>query len=728
MMPIRQFFLVVHTVIVPAACTAALLLPAAGADAAGFDRAPLGWGLDWRLRGLFAEKSALVNPSFVAAEEFSSVRLLVASYPGDTTVYDLAGSVPLGTWNTAGLDMLLFGWSPPDAVAAADNSNMDWACVLSLPYAFDFWNIISLGAALTFPFECHPPDPWTTGCGADAGISCAFLHSAFWGNHRFGAAAHNLSVPDLGIYGEYRRAVRLSVSSDFLDRRIETYGDFLFPLASGNSVCSSTADAMARGGKYGLKLLVEPLPQARVTLGAGFGSSGCEYLSCIVSADFPVLYHDHDLTMGYQVLLEPSTGSYAQTVYGAMEFGRRRLSADVLQRRALKLFEQGKWAEAYMGLGNFMAVFPYFHDNPEMRFMMGICAERLFLPRFAEYEYSAVTDQYPRTRAAAKSQEKLVELACQASDTTRLTAEYEKLVKNYADADLIADADYRIGQMYMQQGDFRRALDRFDRIAPSHPLYPFALYSSGIAFNGLSQYDNALQRFNACALHTVTTVKDELITDMACLMLACFYYERPAATDSALAKCMAVLDAVPRYSQVYPYALLIKSWTACRVGRYDQCASFAGELARIGTALGHSATAEAHLLMAYSLLQQEKYGESLEWMGKKYRRNAPAPLIDSSILVDNKTIDTLSAIVEQQSSEIRMLAYSKGHERSEQKIAEAVMLLERYATAIKEHRDLVDQFHMERAFLLDQKELEENTNYVEAKALMLRGRRGNGDD
>jgi len=338
------------------------------------------------------------------------------------------------------------------------------------------------------------------------------------------------------------------------------------------------------------------------------------------------------------------------------------------------------------------------------------------------YEYSAVIGQYSQNEAAARCRQRGIAIACRNGDTVQARRDYESLVSAGKDS-LARCADYSIGEFFCRQNEMDSAFAHFNLIPPQHPFFPFAQYSCAIASYNMGRKDSAADYFEKCALYQAGDNQQELISDMACLMLSCIYYEQNTPGDSGLAKSISALSAVPRYSACYPYALLIRCWIACKAGKWSDCITYSDELIRVGTRKAHPSLPEAFLLSGYGRLMVRDFEGALEVLEKKYHETIlPIPL-DSSILDGNSTVDALSTMVERNDSEIRTIAFSKGRQRSEQKAAELIRLLVMYDNAVENHRLLVDQYEFRKKFLLPRKEVDENIRYVIAKAAMFRNRK-----
>ena len=684
---------------------------------------PGDYALIWRTRGLFAEFSPFVNPSLMAAERYSSLRLMASSFRSDSTGYEIAAAFPLGAWNTVGAQWLINDWktvgeddrSLPQQTAAPDTAkNAVRARQAGLAYCFDLLNITAVGVTVNLAYENRLSQGWEYGAGIDAGVSGTVLRSQRIGQVRIGAGLSNILQPDLGPYGRYPFNARFSLLAEFWERRIRGYGDVVFKDVAGRG--NEIRQTGGRNWRTDMKLSVEAVPQTRFAAGMGFTSSAFDYWSLAASFDMPVLTGDRDLTIGYQFHKEPGYETYGQSVFGRIEFGQERASLRVMVAQAMNFYNEGKWADAYFAFGHLIAVFPYYGRAAEVRYMMGECAERMHLPRFAEYEYSAVTAQYGQSPAAGRSQLRLVALACKAGDTVMAAREYAELKRCCAGDGRMEDADYVTGQMYMNMERWDDALSCFERIGAGHPRYPFAQYSAGVALWRLERADESLERFRNCALHKDATAESELIADRACLMLAAYWFDRAAESDSALAKSVAVLAPVHPASPLYPYALLLRSWAACKAGKWSECAGLSAELLRIHERERHPALAEAFLLNGYSLLMQKKYGAAADLLERRYRNYATAAPADSSLHGEALAVDTLSELVEEQSSAVRTLAFSKGRQRTEKKVAGYVRLLDAYGTAVTDHKRTMEDVRLQRSLLLPAEETAQQIGYVAAKA------------
>jgi len=677
---------------------------------------PIDLSLSCRSRGAFVDGSPLVNPSYASRERFGSVQAMISSFQADSVMYEFSGTVPLSMWHTAGAGWIVYSrkHSGISGYFQPGTDTTDRTRSIFVNYSFDPWNIVSVGTNIDMAFEKRPGRNWKSGLGIDFGFSLPVMHSAAYGNHRIGLTLNNILESGFDFYGNYSKDCGLSLSSGFLDEKLSFHV---------NCIRTDVFNRTETGAwRTDLKLSGEVLPQTHLSINTGFNPSSCEYLCATVLIDLPVLGHDRNLSMGYAFLKQLGSVPFAQTVYAKTEFGRERIDFKKLHADAISLYNEGKWAEAYFALGNVAAVFPYCQQSADIRFSMGDCAEHMYLPRFAMYEYSAVIGQYSQNEAAARCRQRGIAIACRNGDTVQARRDYESLVSAGKDS-LARCADYSIGEFFCRQNEMDSAFAHFNLIPPQHPFFPFAQYSCAIASYNMGRKDSAADYFEKCALYQAGDNQQELISDMACLMLSCIYYEQNTPGDSGLAKSISALSAVPRYSACYPYALLIRCWIACKAGKWSDCITYSDELIRVGTRKAHPSLPEAFLLSGYGRLMVRDFEGALEVLEKKYHETIlPIPL-DSSILDGNSTVDALSTMVERNDSEIRTIAFSKGRQRSEQKAAELIRLLVMYDNAVENHRLLVDQYEFRKKFLLPRKEVDENIRYVIAKAAMFRNRK-----
>jgi tetratricopeptide (TPR) repeat protein len=618
------------------------LLLASGAFAAGL---PGEYLVTQRWRALNNPYSPLSNPANIAEENYLSVRAAVAPVlQGAFTLSEFGVNYPISLYQTASFTMLMesagavyeddfdenTGKLVPNTQRPLSNSNF----VFSFGYAWHVWQRIIVGANLNFAYQTNFGFP-LKGAGLDVGAAYRLYKHPVLGEHIVGIATQNLIAPTMGISwvpdfestAEYSRNLRLTGYSKFWENRIENYLEFdlkdFFAKAENFQATGPSLEDFAKSVEWELNWRIGywAMRMFKAYLILGFDENVLGHWGLALGAQMPSFNRGRDLAFYYQynIMTEENSDATSHSLYIKADFGRHReeqqarqvarmasLNPNELYNRGRKLYAEGKYWEAFFIFSRLMVEFPDFFRNDWVSLFRSDCQEQLDMRERAVENYSKVKEAYPNGEVVPYADLGLMRIHYRNNDFPQATSQFVELNKPGVPDSLRYHGTYIMGQIYLQNGELRKALQAFTIIPDSHPDYIFAQHAAAITHAVLgSDIKDVIDALENVMSSTPKTKQAQEMVNRSYLFMGFIFYE-----ENALSKAVVALRQVPPTSYYAEDALLGQGWTALKARQWNDCIS-------VGRTLQNSTQhavlrAEGLLLQSYGYLLQKDYPKALE--------------------------------------------------------------------------------------------------------------------
>jgi tetratricopeptide (TPR) repeat protein len=610
------------------------LFLASGAFAAGL---PGEYLVTQRWRALNNPYSSLSNPANIAEENYLSLRAAVAPVlQGAFTLSEIGVNYPISLYHTASFTMLIEGAGAvyedafdentgklvPDTKSPLSNSNF----MFSLGYAWHAWQRLIVGANINFAYQTNFGNP-LMGTGVDLGATYRVYKDPVLGEHIVGLATQNLVAPSMGTAlfdfsstAGYARDLRLTGYSKFWENRIENYieidlKDFLADDA--NWVGNPSAiewDVNWRIGYWAMRMF-------KAYLLVGFDGEGLGYWGLALGAQMPSFNRGRDLAFYYQynMMTEENSDATSHSLYMKADFGRHReeeyarrvarmasLNPNELYNRGRKLYSEGKYWEAFFVFSRLMVEFPDFFRNDWVSLFRSDCQEQLDMRERAIDNYTKVKEAYPSGEVVPYADLGLMRIYYRNNDFPQATSQFVELNKPGVPDSLRFHGTYIMGQIYLQNGELRKALQAFSIIPDSHPDYIFAQHAMAVTHAVLgSDIKDVIAALENVINTTPKTKQAQEMVNRSYLFMGFIFYE-----ENALSKAVTALRQVPANSYYTEDALLGQAWTALKARQWNDCINVGKTLQN--TTQHDVLRAEGLLLQSYGYMLQKEYPRSLE--------------------------------------------------------------------------------------------------------------------
>ncbi|MCL2220515.1 MAG: tetratricopeptide repeat protein [Chitinispirillia bacterium] len=597
-----------------------------------------------RWRALNNPYSSLSNPANIAEENYLSVRAAVAPIlQGAFTLSEIGVNMPLSLYQTAAFTMLIEGAGSvfedipdpntgklvPDMSNALSNANL----IFSFGYALHVWQSLIIGANLNFAYQTNFGEP-LMGTGVDLGANYRLLKHPILGEHIVGLATQNLIaptmgtsfVPDFNSTAEYARNLRLSGYSKFWENRIENYLEFdlkdFFAKAENfqgdvqNFSKSLEWELNWRVGYWAMRMF-------KAYLIFGFDENILGHWGIALGAQMPSFNQGRDLSVFYQynVMTEEASDATSHSFYVKADFGRHReenlarkigrmasLNPNELYNRGRKLYAEGRFWDAFFVFSQLMVQFPDFFKNDWVALFRADCQEQLDMRDQATMNYHNVKKIYPSGEVVPFADLGLMRIHYRNRNFPEATNQFVELNKPNVPDSLRHHGSYIMGQIFLQNGELRKAVHAFSVIPDDHPDYIFAQHATAVshAILGSDMKDVITALENAMATTPKTKDQQEMV-NRSYLFMGLIFYE-----ENALSKAVVALRQVPATSYYAEDALLGQGWTALKARQWNDCIAIGQQLTRTSTK--PVLRAEGMLITAYGHLLQKDYVRAMEML------------------------------------------------------------------------------------------------------------------
>ncbi|MBN1130307.1 MAG: hypothetical protein JXA71_15045 [Chitinispirillaceae bacterium] len=562
-----------------------------------------------RWRELASNYSPLSNPAFLTQENYLTARLTSSTILQEFFHLDAGVTLPIGLFQSLGLSLAMEGpnrineWINGDSTGRSLSAQTQH---ITLSYAINPWNGLSLGVNLNL-LQQSAFGEQRMGGGADLGVSYRLLKNPIVGNHLLGLAVQNpltlrLSSIPIDIYS---RNIRLTLYSTYLEKMIESNFDYC--LKDGET-------------EYSGRLGVAIIQMFRLYALMGYSTNGFGHWGAGVTVNMPSIYQGRDLLAGYQIMQVSTDKVLSNTFYVRAEFGSHReevfartdkldVAPNAIYLKALQLYKEGKYWEAYFLFSQILNEYPDFFNNDWVLFYSGSCQEKMDFRTISLLTHSALELEYPFSNAMIPARLSTMRIHYRNGDFSNVEKIFQQLQEKTVADSIKYSADYIMGQALMERKETDRAIEVLMRVHPSHADYLFAQHSIAVAQFTQEKYDEAMLSLQNCVTERPKEQNKKEVVNRSYLLLGYLFFENPLNEEKPLSKTVAMLREIPPQSVYYDEATLALGWTAIKAQQFADCIKHGEALRSSKNPLFHF---EGALISAYGYMNQQKNTEAKE--------------------------------------------------------------------------------------------------------------------
>lgn len=561
------------------------------------------------------------NPALMMEYLYSSIRGVISLSSDEAAkLWEAGVVVPVGIYHTAGFSVIgenghevqNFSLEDPDYVVSAKNSNY----LFTLSYATNPWRRINVGLNLNLAYQGNFGDSPSLRFGADLGFTCRlFLHPVL-GFHVAGLTFQNLIAPKLTNEDKMPFSTKAYYHAAMLNDRIEVDIEFdMTDLFTSRETFIDEKkflewDFFLQGGFW-----ILPFVAVKGFTNVGH-SNKFDFWGAAVELNVPQVNGGRDLSFLYQYREEIKNELQGtHSLYFRADVGRSReeirnrriarvvnLNSSELYNKAMKLYYKGDFWNAYFIYQRILTEFPDFHKNDLVTHFAGSCLEELDMREEAKKMYQSVKQEYALSSIVAHSDLGLMRVHYRQGDYDSVYNQYIELNRQGVSDSIRAHGNYIMGETGIRQGEYEKALQYFDQVPDTHPVYVFAQHSAATALALMDTEDmnGIISRLDNCVSATATGKTQKEIVNRSLVLLGYVYYE-----ENSLSKAVSALRMVPPESYYYEDALLGSGWTAIKARQWRDCINAGAALA--GKTQRFVIQAEAALLQAYGYMLEKNF-------------------------------------------------------------------------------------------------------------------------
>jgi len=587
-----------------------------------------------RWRELSSTYAPLLNPAFMTEENYTTLRgAFTVTMQGAFRLWEVGAVIPLGLYQSIGVTWLgddggqveqkpysSMGQLLSDAQGVI-TSNTSSHLVAS--YALNIWRRLSVGGNLIFVYQSDFGSP-VMGVGLDLGASYRLLQHAQFGNHIVGLFLQDLlapsmgssPVPQFGNAGEYARDLKLSWYSTYFDRQLENdidfdIKDFLASAEEFKDPNSGTFDP--KKVEWGISHRIGIWMFRFLNCYAQFGwnqrildywgiAAGVKVPAIKQGRDIAVLYQFNQLTQGdaantHTWYIRTTLGHHRNELY-ASDF--LEASPNDLYNKALHLYYQGKYWDAFFVFGRILSQYPTFFKNDWVNYYMSSCQEMMDMRNPAVVNYQDVIVRYPKSDAIPYADLGMMRVFYREGQNDKVTEQFGKL-NNIAVKDSIRyHANYLMGETAMRTGSYPMAIQCFSVIPETNGDYLYAQHSMAVAYILRNEPDLAIKIVEKMVDRDPKNKEEEEIINRSLMVIGYLFYEQRQS-----AKAVVALRKIPAGSYYHEDALLGLGWTAAQNKQWGDLLTSGQQLQTVSQKV--PLQCEGALLEGYAQINQKNY-------------------------------------------------------------------------------------------------------------------------
>lgn len=678
-------------------------------------------------RDALAKYSPLTNAAFLSNAEYTGVQLSQAFTVENT--YQLTEGVFVFPYlrHTFALSYEGEGAGKLDATTPVESQGTidiisngrlsDRSNSFLLSYALNLWKGLNIGINSHFVFNDIFGKKMKA-YGGDIGISYSISKDSTRGNHTFGISTQNILLKG---DTRYAGAAVLSYIGELFKKHLDLE---LYVIAK--DIVSHTDDFISDNEK---KLEFD------VSFKAGtwlfnflkiYGQIGNEYAGGSAGIHSPALNKGRDLTLMYQFLFPFRTDFPSHSIFMRSEFGdSRKTKMDKkitdkmnvipydLYNKAMKLFSEGQYWDAYFIFSRIVVEYPKFVKNDFVSLYSSICIERLDIRETAVSQYQRSMIKYPKSKIHPFANMGIMNIYYRQNNHNGVDEMFRLLSGPHTIDSLRYHAHYLKGETLIKEKKYKEAINLLDKIPETHQDYIYARHSMAVCAAIEDNYQTALGYLKECLGPEASTNAENETVNRTYLLIGYLLYE-----ENELANAVAALKLIPKESYYYEDALLGIGWVALRSRKWDDC-TIAGR-SLIDVATSEVIKAEGELLLGYvGMIKKDYHGAAKILNEASIRLNTLTLPSESEFEYEVEKYNILRDDYERFGNRVEELATGK-QEAEAIEIKDSMHIDQKeFVREIAEKQNLFDNWNRQNFFARNYEKVREDVDYAFARVLKI---------
>ncbi len=713
-----------------------------------------------RWRHVYSQYSGITNPAFINEENYMSLRFLFASTLETFYTHEAGFTLPIGLYDAAGVSWIMNGTdsyqATNDTGGLTGKNVVDKGNFIALTYANNVWKGLTVGGNLNLIMQSVPEDAGGAnnntknatrlGFGVDVGLTYKVLRHQLLGNHILGLATNNIVNIITGDTDEkYAAALRISLLSDFWERRVYFGADFVLKdiLAGETDWSKEAVKGMPWENTY--KIGTNILRIFKLYGLFGLNNDGIDHYGFAFGANMPGFFNGRDIEgmMQFVSIVNPTEGVEEAnashiTFYARTELGKHReevyarrmarrgtLGPNNLYNQALDLYYKGEYYRAYWIFSQIAVEYPDFFRNDMVSYYQGACIEGMDMRQSAVMAFKRTKEEHSRSVAVPMADLGLMRVFYRSGDFAAVESQFEELNALGVPDSIKYHAYYIMGQATMQRGDYQKARQLFTMIPDNHPDYVFAYHAAAVANAMAENYQGAIADLEFVIQIKPKNKAQEEAINRSYVFLGFLYYE-DLSTEGALARAVTALRKVPKNSYYYQDALLGLGWTGLKARQWNDCQSAGAELAKVST--DPVLQSEGNLLQAYAYAMQKNYNQAVNLLEEASKRmsNYSGPS-EADLAANRNEYENVRSDYESMGVRIDELGQARQSSVIQTSIDSLQSPQSKSKTAIDQHFKFEDEFKRKTFFNRESSQVKEDIDFAMARFARYAGSSGARD-
>jgi tetratricopeptide (TPR) repeat protein len=563
-----------------------------------------------RWRDLHSRYSPLANPAFLTEEDYLSVRMCEALVLNTFTLTEMGVVLPVGVKQSFGISYFGEGdgsivhtnWQDSLTTTLSNRNNL-----FMVSYANNLWKRLSIGGNYSFSYATNFGDA-VTSSAVDVGASYRLLRHPRFGEHLVGLTLQNILSPARIGQLSYTNNVKLSWLAYFLGRQIESG----FDVDSKNMYQALAIDKTSKHIEYSYSFRLGCWLLRALNL---YLQAGSDYFGFAGGVNFPQMNGGRDFSLLYQFMsLTEADAASSHSVYLRVQLGKHRkdvnslvmnLSPSDLYNKACKLYYAGKYWDAFFIFSQILVQYPAFFKNDWVSYYRASCLEFLDMRNKSKDAYAAAKNDYPKSGIVPYADLGLMRIYYREDNPVAVHGQFLLLDQPGVPDSLKHHAYYLIGETFLKEKDYEKAVQAFTTVPETHPEYIFAQHSLAVVNVRNANLEGAINALGNCIEAKVQTKAQNEAINRSYVLLGYIFYEQ-----LALSKAVTALRRVPKSSYYYEDALLGLSWSGLRARQWNDCILLGQSLETLSSKT--PLQCEGGLVQGYAYLMLKNYDKALE--------------------------------------------------------------------------------------------------------------------
>jgi hypothetical protein len=584
-------------------------------------------------------------------------------------------------------------------------------------YALNIWKGLNIGINGHFVFNNIFGEK-IKAYGGDIGISYSISRDSTRGKHTFGISTQNILLKG---DTRYTGAAMLSYIGELFRKRL----DLELYLITKDIISHSEDFIYGKEKKYDFD----------VSFKAGtwlfnflkiYGQIGDDYTGVSAGIHSPTLNKGRDLTLMYQLMFPFRTDFPSHSIFMRSEFGDSRKLKMVkkisdkmnvipydLYNKAMKLFSEGQYWDAYFIFSRIAVEYPKFVKNDFVSLYSGICFERLDIREGAVSQYQRSMIKYPKSKIHPFAKMGIMNVYYRQNNNSGVDEMFRLLSGPHTIDSLRYHAFYLKGETLIKENKHKDAIDVLSKIPETHQDYIYARHSMAVCAAVEDDYQAALGYLKDCLVPENYTNADKEMINRTYLLIGYLLYE-----ENELANAVAALKLIQKESFYYEDALLGIGWIALRSRKWDDCTLAGRNL--IDIAASDVTKAEGELLLAYVSMMKKEYQGAAQILNEaSVRLNALKAPSRSEFEYEEDKYKILREEYEKFGNSVEEFATGKQGANAVEIKDSMHIDQKKFIREITEKQNLFDKWNRQKFFARNYEKVREDVDYALARVLKI---------